>query len=98
MKKITFGQLAEIMRAYNEEHPDREESADVAGVVIYKESNWKVPYSEVSRSYRVWNCNRAFQSGKISNSLSGDCLDGTDQGVRLDWYGWTPEYCYMEEK
>ena len=39
-------------------------------------------------------------------SIFGNCLDGTDQGVRLDWYmaeerdinGWKVEDCYILEQ
>lgn len=53
--------------------------------VTYKESNWPITYSEKSRTYEISPNNRYFESGKISNSLMGHCLDGTES-VRLDWY------------
>lgn len=95
MRKITFGKLAQIMSEYNRRFPENADSAKLAGVVVYKPENWDKPYTERSRSYEVWNNNRAFQDGKIANSLFGDCLDGTDRGVRLDWYRWDVDYCYM---
>ena len=41
--------------------------------------------------------NNYFREGKISNSLFGDCLDGKDVGIRLDWYNWTIEKVAIEK-
>lgn len=63
-------------------------------------------YSQLERTYVVSSDNKAFQSGKSGYSIFGSCLDGTDQGVRLDLYmrdehggknGWTVEDCYVIE-
>lgn len=97
MQKITFEQLESIMLKFNKENPDKQDTAVLHGVIVFKASNWSRPYNETQRSYEVTNANRAFQEGKISNALSGSCLDGTDIGVRLDWYKWEVEYCYMKE-
>ena len=94
--KIPFSKLSQIMNTFNDRFPEKEGDACLSGVIVFKASNWKTDYSLESRSYRVWNNNRAFQTDKISNSLSGDSLDGTDKGVRLDWYGWDVDYCYMD--
>ena len=95
-EKITYGELWRIMHEFNVQNPDKEEEACLNGVIVYKASNWEKPYSETERSYEVANCNRAFQPGKIANSLYGYCLDGVDMGVRLDWYKWEVDYCYMK--
>lgn len=98
MEKITFKELGEIMWDYNQDHKNGEDSnSTITGVIVYKESNWDKPYTETERSYRVSNHNRRFQANKIANSLYGYCLDGKDMGVRLDWYNWDVEYCYMDE-
>ena len=97
MEKIPFSKLESIMRTYNKRFPEKQDTASITGVIVFKQENWpKHLYSVKDRSYRVSNANRAFQEGKISNQLSGDCLDGKDLGVRLDWYKWTVEYCYMD--
>lgn len=95
MEKITFSKLDEIMTEYNRRFPEKANSAELKGIIVYKQSNFDKPYTEEQRSYEVCNCNRRFQDGKISNALYGDCLDGKDVGVRLDWYNWSVEYCYM---
>lgn len=96
-KKITFSELESKMMDFNSKHPDKQDTATISGVIVFKPSNWPgKSYTIKERSYRVSNANRAFQHGKISNQLSGDCLDGKDLGVRLDWYKWEVDYCYMD--
>ena len=97
MKKISYAEFCKRMRDHNAETNEDYDKA-ITGVIVYKQSNWEKPYTEEQRSYRVSSFNRHFQSGKFSNSLFGGCLDGTDQGVRLDWYNWKVDYCYMDEK
>ena len=96
MEKITFAKLEEIMRTFNHRFPEKSEESHITGVIVYKASNWKEPYTEQQRSYRVSNNSRCWQEGKIANSLFGNCLDGKDLGVRLDWYKWAVDYCYMD--
>lgn len=96
MERITFDQLWHIMHDFNVKHPDKEDEACLTGVIVYKASNWDKPYTEIERSYEVHNCCRAFQPNKIANSIFGNCLDGKDMGVRLDWYKWEVDYCYMK--
>lgn len=98
-EKITFSQLTEMMREHNRKNHENAKKGmpeeKLEAVIVYKKSNWKKDYSVKSRSYKVTNSNRYFQDGKIANSLFGSCLDGTDNGVRLDWYWWDVEYCYF---
>ncbi len=97
MEKIPFNKFESIMMTYNKRFPEKQDTASITGVIVFRAENWpKCPYSVKERSYRVSNANRAFQEGKISNQLSGDCLDGKDLGVRLDWYNWSIDYCYMD--
>ena len=96
MKKISYDEMWHNLHQYNVDHPDREDYGDISAVIVYKSENWDKPYSLESRSYRVYNNNRAFQPNKIANSLYGSALDGSDNGVRLDWYKWSVDYCYMD--
>lgn len=96
MKKMNYWELHEAMCKFNEENPN----GKMYGVIVFTEDSFGASYTEKERSYRVSNDNKAFQHGKISNSLFGDCLDYKDLGVRLDVYmydGWKVEYCYIEE-
>lgn len=78
-------------------------------VIVFKPESFDKEYSEQSRSYEVSSDANYFQSGKISSSLFGYCLDGTDQGVRLDLYmkalpednmgkRWLVDYCYIVDE
>lgn len=97
MEKITYSEFCKKMWDFNQEHDNGEDGgASITGVIVYKQSNFDKPYTVEQRSYRVSNHNRCFQAGKIANSMFGSCLDGTEHGVRLDWYRWEPEYCYID--
>ena len=95
MEKITYAKLRKIMETHNVRFPEHSDKPVLHGVIVYRADNWTEDYSLEARSYRVSNNNRAFQPGKIARSLFGNSLDGTDQGVRLDWYNWRVDYCYM---
>lgn len=93
--------LFEKLRNYNQENGIEYGSPcdlpQLSGVIVYKQSNFTKEYSETSRSYRVTNLSgKRFFDGMIGNSVYGDCLDGSDPGVRLDAYNWDVEYCYLE--
>lgn len=69
-------------------------------VIVFTEDTWSKVFSEESRSYEVVRDNNYFNSDKISTSLYGNCLDGRDNGVRLDLYmsshaEWKVDYCYI---
>ena len=75
------------------------------GFIVFSAENWPKTYSEKSRTYEVHSDNKAFRPNASSCSLFGSSLDGTDQGVRLDWYmadfgipgGWAVERCIIKE-
>lgn len=91
-KHMTWAELQALFRKANSE------GKTLHGVVVYSQSNWDKEYSLESRSYRVCSNDPAFTSGKISNRISGDSLDGSDIGVRLDIYKWKSEYAYLLEE
>ena len=103
MNKTTFEKIREAFRAYNKKnniiYGEPSDAPTISAIIVYKQSNFTMPYTETERSYRITNaCGKAFfdmPSG--SQSITGDCLDGRDLGVRLDAYEWEIEYCYMEE-
>lgn len=99
MEKLTYAEFYNRMLEHGKTHLNNEDWNDqITGVIVYKADNWKKPYTEEQRSYRVSSYNRRFQMGKFANSMYGDCLDGSDQGVRLDLYDWDIDYCYFEEE
>ena len=97
MQKLTRSELFDTFIKHNKENPDSE---PITGVIVYDDASWgNQGYTLEERSYRVSSNNRAFQEGKIANSIFAYCLDGKDLGVRLDWYPeWKVEYCYLERK
>jgi hypothetical protein len=69
-------------------------------VVVFTESSFEKPFTEVERSYKISSGDKYFDGNMGGNSLYGDCLDGKDLGVRLDIYiyeGWKVDYCYITE-
>lgn len=88
MKRLTFKEL--------QDNKNWKEA-----VIVFTEDSYSKPFTEIERSYRVHSDAKYFDSTKIGNSLFGDCLDGTDLGVRLDVYihdienKWKVEYCYI---
>lgn len=95
---LSFEEFKKVMQdAY-----DKDKTLE--GVIVFTEDSFNKPYSEEERSYKVSNnTSRGLQTGKISNSIWGDCLDGKDLGVRLDIYMqedpvWKVDYCYILDK
>ena len=74
--------------------------------IIFTEDSFHKPYSLLSRTYHISSDNKAFWPNMGGYSIFGYCLDGTDQGVRLDYYmaeerdinGWKVEDCYILER
>lgn len=101
MKVTTLSKIQETFRSYNEQHHVKygcpTNVPEITAVIVYKQSNFTKPYSELERSYRVDNrSGKIFFNGMLGGSMIGDCLDGTDLGVRLDAYMWEIDYCYFE--
>ena len=73
-------------------------------VIVFSNDSWDREYSETERSYKVNKSAKFFNPMMNGNSLFGSCLDGKDNGVRLDVYmgllpeegkRWLVEYCYI---
>ena len=73
-------------------------------VIVFKEKSFEREFSETERSYEISRDNKYFNWQMNGNSLFGDCLDGKDNGVRLDIYmsllpkegkRWIEDYCYI---
>ena len=103
MKKITWNELCKAMWKFNEEHgyTTKGNKEKLEGVVVFTEDSWNKVYTETQRSYQFSSDNKAFLAHQSSNSIFADCLDGTDLGVRIDWYmhdgkmPWKVDYCYL---
>ena len=103
IKKISFKELRDYFCIHNKTH---NWATDVLkAVIVFTPDSFEREYSEESRSYEIRSDAKTFRNC-ISNSLFGSCLDGTDQGVRLDAYmkfygikpGWKVDYCYLIEE
>ena len=68
-------------------------------VIVFKEESFSKPFPEKSRSYKFKRSAKYFDPSMIGSSLPANCLDGTDDGVRIDWYmhdgEWIEDYCYI---
>ena len=70
-------------------------------IVVFKSESFSKDYSLKERSYLICRDNKWFNPAMIGRSLFGNCLDGKDKGVRLDWYmydtehPWIIDYCYI---
>ena len=99
---MLYRELRDRFIKFNREHPN---ANPLKGFIVFSAENWPKTYSEKSRTYEVHSDNKAFRPNASSCSLFGSSLDGTDQGVRLDWYmadfgipgGWAVERCIIEE-
>lgn len=73
-------------------------------VVVFKSESFSKQYSLKERSYVISRDNKWFNPMMLGCSLFGNCLDGKDNGVRLDWYmkddkqPWIIDYCYIISK
>ena len=99
---MKYVELKQIFRELKQTSP-RE---DLTAHIIFTEDSFSRQYPLLSRTYLVSSDNKAFWPNMGGYSIFAYCLDGTDQGVRLDWYmedegypgGWKVEDCYILER
>lgn len=99
---MNYSEVKQIFRELKQTSP----KDDLTAHIIFTEDSFDKPYSLLGRTYRFSSNNKAFWPHMFSNSIFACCLDGTDQGVRLDWYmaeegnkdGWKVENCYILER
>ena len=99
---MNYNDLKQIFRELKRTSP-RE---DLTAHIIFTEDSFTRDYPLLSRTYRVSSDNKAFWPNMGGYSIFAYCLDGTDQGVRLDWSmeeegnpgGWKVEDCYILEQ
>ena len=101
MKKITYGELCQLFRSHEENHPKEH----LTGYIVFTEDSFTKKYPLESRTYEVSSNNKAFIPGMGGYSIYGGSVDGSDPCVRLERYmaaehggkdGWKVEYCYVE--
>lgn len=59
--------------------------------IIYSQDNWQKSFTETERTYKTDTEQKYFNPNMCGISLFGNCLDGKDLGVRLDYYNWKVE-------
>ena len=89
---MEWGDIITLFREYNKAYPN---AKPLTAYIVYDASNWNKLIYETARTYAVNSWSNLFFNGKISTSLFGDCLDLSESGVRLDWYNWKREKCYL---
>lgn len=97
---MDYKQLKEILFQHECKHSDTHLNVYIT-FTSFGAGN-KKDYSWNSRTYLVSSDNKAFQPNKGGYSIFGSCLDGSDQGIRLEQYmkdecggkdGWVVEDC-----
>lgn len=99
---MNYSELKQIFRELKSTSP-RE---DLTSHIIFTEDSFATQYPLLSRTYSVSSDNKAFWPNMGGYSIFGNCLDGTDHSVRLDYYmaeerdinGWKVEDCYILEQ
>lgn len=94
---MKYGELCNILRAAAAEHKTIE-----AFVTFTPDSFPGKVYTKRERTYLFTSDNKAFIANASGYSIFGDCMDGKDNGVRLECYmadekggndGWKIENC-----
>ena len=99
---MNYGEVKQIFQELKRTSP----KDDLTAHIIFTEDSFTKEYPLLSHTYRFSSDNKAFWPHMFSKSIFACCLDGTDQGVRLDWYmaeesnpgDWKVEDCYILEQ
>ena len=99
---MDYKELKEIFCELKQKSP----TADLTAHITFTEDSFNKKFPPLSRTYLFTSDNKGFWPNKFSRSIFAYCLDGTDQGIRLDWYmedegnkdGWKVEDCYILEQ
>lgn len=107
MNKLTYNELLNVIHKHNDENNIVRQYSDpnpLYCVAVISNDSFSQEYSLESRSYRFRSDEKRFLPEMLGNSIFANALDGTDDGVRLDWYiyggedAWKIEYCYIENE
>lgn len=99
---MKYSELRAAFCQYEENRPEQHLTA----IIVFSEDSFDRRYPRLSRSYITSSNNKAYQPNMGGYSVFASCLDGTDPGVRLEWYmeehgntgGWKAEDCYILEQ
>lgn len=98
---MTYAALKQAFREYNKTSLKEKLTAHI----IFAENSFTQKYPLLSRTYRITSDEKSYQPDKDGYSIFGECLDRTDQDVRLEHYmaeegvddGWKVQDGYMLE-
>lgn len=101
-KKTDWYALSNFAYDFFQQHPEIDQFGQQAPQVIVtiKASSFNKEYSEISRSYIFSLAQKYFMPSMSSNSIFANCLDGTDNCIRLDHYlfdAWKLENVYLQK-
>lgn len=102
---MNFSELLTKISEHNaENHITRqfEDKKPLQCCITFSQESFTKEYPVESRTYRFRSDNKRFLPNMIGSSIFAESIDGTDKGVRLDWYlygegAWKIENCYIEE-
>lgn len=77
---MTFGELETIMKEANRS------GRKISGYVTISQESFSKEYSKAARTYLFSSDNKRWLPNMCSASIWGDCLDGSDNGVKLSDY------------
>ena len=100
LQHISFSELEDFASDFFSKNPGISQFQKAPkAAIVFKEESFFIPYSLEARTYIFSLANKYFMPGMAGNSLFADCLDGSEQMVRLDWYlnSWKIDYCYLLE-
>lgn len=100
LQHISFSELEAFASEFFSQNPEtRQFQKTPKAAIVFKEESYSTPYPLEARTYIFSLANKYFMPNMIGTSIFADCLDGSEQMVRLDWYlnSWKIDYCYLLE-
>ena len=100
LQHISFSELEDFASKFFSQNPGISQFQNAPkAAIVFQEESYSTPSSLEARTYIFTLANKYSMPGMAGNSLFADCLDGSEQMVRLDWYlnSWKIDYCYLLE-
>lgn len=103
MERMTWYEAKHYLTEYNRKHNTVRKNGMCENickmVAVISEDSFDKEYTLEERSYIFTNDNKAFIDDMGGYSIYARCMDGSDQGIRLERYvdygNWKVEYCYI---
>jgi len=87
MQKITYSELKDTFRRFNDENKITQfDKRGLHGNIVFKQESFDKPYSEIERTYTVSSANKGYIKGMRGRSIYATCLDGIDINTDLNKY------------